>query len=261
MAKLQHAPVYFALAQIRFNPVLSLETYVSDFQENLRKEGFPDFKKHVSAAFSFVAAADGAAPQLSPPQSETQYSFATMTGDAAIVLGQTHITYQVAEYDVFSTFADRLLRGLELLHQAVNLSYVERIGVRYLDAVFPRTGESIEQYLAAEVLGLSRLWSDSLAYSFTEARAQTSVGAIVSRVVIQNGGIGMPPDLNPMGVRIPDRFLKLQGRHAILDTDAFVEAREAFDLAGVRRRLFDLHREIGLLFDHVTSDHAKNVWK
>ena len=43
--KMRSAPVYFTIAQARFNPILTLDAYAPQIQERLRKEGFPDAKK------------------------------------------------------------------------------------------------------------------------------------------------------------------------------------------------------------------------
>jgi uncharacterized protein (TIGR04255 family) len=262
--KLKNAPVYFTLAQVRFNPILSLETYINGLQESLRKEGFPDFKKNMLATFNVVAAAAAgqmATPQLSAPQSEAQYVFTNIDGTTGFVLGQNYLSFQATEYDVFETFSASLLKVLELLHRAVGLSYFERIGVRYLDLVFPRAGEELGLYVLPEVMGLSGKASGTLIYSFSETRAQTKTGSIVARVIIQDGGVGFPPDLNPLGMQVAERFRKLQGRHATLDTDAFSETREPFDLANVQQRLNDLHTEVVTVFRGTVTPHALDVWK
>lgn len=261
--KLQHAPVYFTLAQVRFNPILSLEAYISGLQESLRKEGFPDFKKNIITTFNLMAvgAGNAGAPQLSPPQSETQYQFSSMDGTKGFVLGQNYITFQATEYDVFQTFSASLLKGLELLHKAVELSYIERIGVRYLDAIFPRAGEQLEQYLLPEVMGLGGKLPGALAYSFSETRSQMETGSVIARVVIQGGRIGFPPDLNPLGIQLANRFQELEGRHAILDNDAFSEGREPFDLTKVGERMQALHDVLGTLFRNTVTPYALNIWK
>src|SRR5437868_7830889 len=107
VTKLRDAPVYFTLAQVRFNPILSLESYISGLQETFRKQGFPDFKKNVLTAFS-IASPQGSSPQLSPPQSETQYLFNDADGTSGFVLGQNFISFQATEYDVFQKFSRKL---------------------------------------------------------------------------------------------------------------------------------------------------------
>lgn len=50
--KMENAPVYYVLAQVRFNAVLALEQYVPAIQDSLRKMGFPDYEKAVVATLS-----------------------------------------------------------------------------------------------------------------------------------------------------------------------------------------------------------------
>ena len=46
MEKLTKAPVFYALAQIRFNPVSLMGDYVPKIQERLRQK-FPDFRQEM----------------------------------------------------------------------------------------------------------------------------------------------------------------------------------------------------------------------
>ena len=45
--KMNNAPVFYTLAQVRFNPVSVMGDYVPKIQERLRQTGFPDFRKEV----------------------------------------------------------------------------------------------------------------------------------------------------------------------------------------------------------------------
>ena len=51
--KMKNAPVYFVLAQVRFNPLLTLDSYVPAIQETLRKAGYADFSKLMMATVNF----------------------------------------------------------------------------------------------------------------------------------------------------------------------------------------------------------------
>jgi uncharacterized protein (TIGR04255 family) len=258
--KLRDAPVYFTLAQVRFNPILTLESYINGLQETLRKQGFPDFRRNLLTAFS-IASPEGSSPQLSPPQSEAQYLFNDTGGTSGFVLGQGFVSYQTTEYDVFEKFSRKLLDGIESIHRAVELAYIERIGFRTLDAVFPRGNDALEQYVQPEVMGLSGKLPGSLVYSFSETRIQAELGFVVARVVIQDGPVAFPPDLMPLVLRVADRFAKQQGRHAILDADAFFEAREPFDLGKIEQRLLQLHDQAGITFRSTVTPHALGVWE
>ena len=53
--QMKNAPVYFTVAQVRFNPVLSLSTFIPVIQDSFRKRRYPDFKKAVTLMFNYLA--------------------------------------------------------------------------------------------------------------------------------------------------------------------------------------------------------------
>ena len=72
--RMTNAPVYYALAQVRFNAVLALDQYVSTIQDNLRKAGYPDFEKSFMAAINLnLGAGQGQAVPALQPQSRYQF--------------------------------------------------------------------------------------------------------------------------------------------------------------------------------------------
>lgn len=261
--KLSNAPVYFTIAQVRFNPILSLDSYIPAIQENFRKSGYPDYKKIVSMAFNLTQAVnDEAMPtQPPPPEQVARYVFSNMTKTRGFVLHQNSLSFQVTEHDSFDQSADELLRELGILNQLITLSYSERVGVRYLDAIAPRDGETLKQYLVPEVLGLYGKLNGQLAHSFSETLTLGTAGAVMSRTIIQNGRLGFPPDLQTMGLTLMPRFANVSGEHAILDTDGFIDRRETFDLDNLKHRLHALHDEIIKSFRATVTTHALSVWK
>ena len=64
MARMQNAPIYFALVQVRFNALLTLETYIPAIQDVLRKTGYADFSKNVMATINLNFGAPGVAAQM-----------------------------------------------------------------------------------------------------------------------------------------------------------------------------------------------------
>lgn len=259
--KMKNAPVYFTVAQVRFNPILSLDTYLPSIQESFRKIGYEDFKPAFIATFNLaIAASDGASQQVPTQQRISRYTFANMEGTRGFILEQNALSFQATDYDTFETFSSALLEGLDLLNKAVGISYSERVGVRYLDAVYPRGGETLSEYLAQEVMGLTGKLEGPLMHSFSETMTQTAVGTIISRTVIQSGSVGFPPDLMPVGLNVAERFTQLDGLHAIIDTDGFYEGREKYDMRGIKARLHDLHDEIWKSFIATVTKHALSVW-
>lgn len=131
------------------------------------------------------------------------------------------------------------MKGLGIVHECISLAHTERVGLRYLDAIVPPNGEEgLSDYLASGVLGLSSKLSDDVqvSHTFSETHFQTAGCAVLARTIIQAGPLGFPMDLQPIGVKVADRFQKINGVHAIVDTDASIEGRQALSRVVVENR-------------------------
>jgi uncharacterized protein (TIGR04255 family) len=262
--KMRYAPVFFTIAQARFNPILTLDSYAPQIQERLRKQGFPDAKKGFLATINFnlnpAAPTETSAPQIPVAQS-TRYMFCNMAQTAGFILDQGALSFQTTAYDVFETLSSDFMRGLRAVEEAVDLSYVDRIGLRYLDAVFPRSGEALRDYLCGSVLGLMERLPGSVVHTFSETLVKTDGVNVLSRVIIQDGPVALPPDLQPMTLKLAERFRELRGPHAIIDTDGSFESREEFNLESVGKRLNLIHEEINRAFRASVTENALKAWE
>jgi uncharacterized protein (TIGR04255 family) len=204
--------------------------------------------------------ADGAAPQV--PVSQTmRYSFFNIDKTEGFILDQSALSYQTTEYETFESFAEAFLKGLEIIHQAINLSYTDRIGLRYLDAVYPRGDEGLSEYLSEAVLGLYGKLKGSLVHAFSETVIRNDARNVVARTILQSGAIGFPPDLQPMDLRVPERFRVLDGLHAILDTDGSREHRDSFDLDQIETHLSEIHSVVIEAFKAIVTERAIQIWE
>lgn len=259
--KMRNAPVYYTVAQARHNPILSLETYIPTIQENLRLAGYPDYQH--SVVMSFNLSAVGATPPQPQVQQVKRHVFSNADATAGFLLQPDSISFQVTDYDTFETFSKEFLKGLEILHAAVGLSFVERLGLRYLDAVLPKDGEDLNKYIAPELTGLPALMKNAdFSHSFSEAlMVMPEIGRVMSRVIIQGGALGFPPDLQPDPLKVALRFKAAKGPHAVIDTDGFYEVREAYDKNKIGKRLDQLHDGINATFAATATKFAKDAWK
>lgn len=260
--KLSNAPVYYTVAQVQFNPVLDLDSYVPAIQSKMREAHFPDFKKEVFQRLDFpvLGTAQG---QMIPPTMTTQarYLFGDIAGETAFLLEANALTLQTTAYDTFETFSALLMTALGVLHAVLRLDFVERIGLRYLDAIQPlKDGETLRDFLVSEVLGLSLRGHGQLQQSISETVVVTAAGQLVSRVIVRKGQIGLPMELSGVTLAIAPRFTQHQGVHAIVDTDASFVHREAFEPSRVEARLTALHDEIDASFKATVTDHARASW-
>ena len=258
----KNAPVYFTVAQIRYNPVLSLSTYVSGIQEYFRKNGFPDFKKMVTMTLNLSPLLQNQNPEAQPPapQLVEMYSFSSTDNTKNFLLDSNALAFQTSSYVNFEQFVKELVEGLDAVHRAVGLDFIDRIGVRYLDAVMPKADETLGQYLNPDIMGLYEKLK-GVQYSFSETLIQAEGSSVRSRTLIQHGQVGFPPDILPaMTLKVAERFRQFIGMHAIIDTDAFYDKREPFSLAEANKKLCELHDKTSSSFHTTITEHAQTAW-
>lgn len=260
---LKNPPVYFTICQVRFNQLLKLSEFLPAIQEGFSKAGYPAYETQSNLVIQMVAHVpqEGKPEQLQPmPSTHDSYQFGNLESTHLFMLDSQALTLQSTQYGCFEAFSAEFLKGLRILHEAVGLSFTERIGLRYLDRVMPLEGDALEQYLVPEVHGLlNRLGGQGL-YTYSEAMSQQDDVKLRARVVIQGGELAFPPDVQPNKMVIDARFHDYQGVSAILDNDGFVEKREAFSLETVAAHLNQIHDMVDVAFKATVTDHAFEAW-
>lgn len=262
--RLSNAPVYYALAQVRFNPVAAMSKYVGQIQDRLRHEGYPLYDPQ--QVTQLVVPGLGQAQQVEPRIMQTE-SWLITRGDrkAGFILEPSAITYHTTHYDTHNEFIPELLSGLAAVHEVATLDHVSRLGLRYLDAVLPRDGESVEQYLVGGLHGIE--FNATPRYRLTESVFGTDTGPLVStgtlaiRVHRMTAPLGFPPDMQPNGLMINPKFeMKEPRAHAVIDMDHFVEGCMPVDMDNLGKQVLSLHATIKSVFEATTTGHTRDVW-
>lgn len=261
---MSNAPVYYALAQAHFNPVAAMAKYVDQIQDRLRREGYPLFEPQQFMQLIVPRPGQG---QPQEPQIQQAVSWLMTRSDrtAGFILGPSTISYHTTHYQTHNEFIPELLRGLMAVHDAVALDHVSRLGLRYLDAVLPRAGETTEQYLVGGLHGIdfnaARQHAMTESVFATDTRPLVPKGTLVVRVYRAVAPLGFPPDMLPTGLAIAPQFeIKEPREHAIIDTDHYVEGRMAVELDKLNEQLLSLHGTIKSVFGATTTDHARSAW-
>lgn len=259
---LKNPPVYLTLVQARFNPVLKLADYVPSIQEGMRKAGYPAYAQLSSVVMRLPSTQEmqQQPPALPQPTQHVQYTFSNVEQTHSFVLGADALTFHSSDYGNYKKFSDQFLHGLAMVHEQVKLDFTERIGLRYLDHVAPRAGEQIEQYLVPEVLGLGSRVGGKVMHAFSETFCAVEKVRLRVRVLVQGGGLVIPPDLAQQPVKVQERFLQPSEVSAMVDTDGFVEGRELFAMEAVRAHLDTIHGVIGESFKRTVTPHALKAW-
>lgn len=254
---LKNPPVYFVVVQVRFNTILKLSEFLPGIQESFRRAGFPDYETQKVIALQ-VSIQDGQ-PTPVPIQQE-RFLFGNVEKTHIFVLDGQTLTLQSTNHGRFETFSAMFLQGLRFIHEAVQLAYTERVGLRYLDRVIPAPGDALEQYLAVQVHGLGSGLGGNALYSYSEAHNAVGDIQLRSRVAIQSGGLAFPPDIQPGPMPVASRFVEYEGRSAILDNDGFMEKRETYSADGLATHLTAIHDVIETAFKATVTPHAFIVW-
>jgi uncharacterized protein (TIGR04255 family) len=259
--KLSKPPIFFSLIQARFNPLFALESYVARIQDRLRQEGFPDASKTTFPTINLNLIGGPALQSSIPVTQSIRCIFGNMDRTSGFILDESGLTFQTTSYDTFDIFLSQFLLGLRIVNEVARLDFIERVGVRYLNAIAPGEGEELSKYISPSLLGLAGKLEGSLAHTFSETHVKSDSAHLLVRAVIREGEIGFPPDLAPGTLQVAQRFLEIKGEHGILDIDGWRDAREGFDMKLVESRLRKIHDDgVEKAFHAAVTPKALKVW-
>lgn len=263
--RMEKAPVYFALAQVRFTPVKAMSKYIDEIQDVLRLEGYPLFEKREENQITF----EMKGPNLPPEptfDTITRWYITNAESTSGFVLSNDFVTFQTTDYDTHEPFFESIMKGLKVVLDNVKPSLVRRIGIRYLDAVWPEDNETVEQYLADGLQGVSS--GLELLQATNEMAFRTKVspliadGILAAKVYKFNGELAFPPDVVPYGISMLPKFSQQTPRwHACIDTDHYVEGNMQPNEGEILKQFLSLHSQLKSTFQSMVSEYALNKWK
>jgi uncharacterized protein (TIGR04255 family) len=118
--------------------------------------------------------------------------------------------FPTQEAETFETLRNDFLAGLAAVEAALKLEYVDQVSMRYLDAVVPPNGEAgLSEYLVPQVMGLTPHITDRVTIQRAECLIQFQTEQrieVIARTRIQSGPVALPPDLQPISIKVADRF-------------------------------------------------------
>ena len=258
--KWKKAPVFYTVAQLKFNKIALMEKFVPEIQERFRVLNFPDFQRETT----IQVAVNDDEKELQTNQA-LRWSFSNGARTEGYIVLPDAVAYHATSYETFADFSQRVLQGLQVVHQVVKLAYLQRIGLRFLDAIAPTEGHSVENYLTPGLLGNSASLRGKFKHSFAETQVESESGCLISKVLIVEGGLPIPQELHPLQLELPSRFRGLQGRTATLDNDCFSTERMAlgpdFDEQKILGKLRDLKVGVNQAFQASITEFALKEWR
>jgi uncharacterized protein (TIGR04255 family) len=257
--RMQHAPIFFTIGQLRFNPILEMHAHIEALQKEFRKYSFSGFSEE---NLTTIQVDSSGGPAKAVPNNQKRWRFTNSKKTGEIVLFQNSISYQTTSYETSQEFMSRLTAAIRIVHKELSLDYVEQIGFRTLDAIFPSKDHPLEIWLKPELLGFYSSTNEGLKQTILEGvSAIGSSGFLLQRVVILRGALAIPLDLMPIGLVIDARFTSINDWHAILDTDFTEREQFDFDLDAIGERFAAVKEGASNAFRSAVSALALDLWR
>lgn len=263
--RMSNAPVYYAMVQIKFAPIAAMKKYVGEIQDMLRVDGYPIFEAAESTQLKFEVKGPDEPPTHQITTS-THWLIFNEDRTAGFVLGEDYLTFQTTDYITRNEFIPEILKGFKAVCDVAKVSFVSRIGLRYLDAVLPFEGEDLSDYfndgLRNVDLGMKAIQSVNEMVFQTVTSPLAKEGIIVVRVFRSMSKLGFPPGVEVGSLVVSPQFREAPEMwHAVIDTDHYVEAKMPIDLVGIDKQIRALHSELHESFKKVVSPYALDKWK
>src|SRR5262245_28859987 len=254
LLQLRYSPLVYVIGQVRISPVIAIDKYIPEIQEQLRHNGFPRFGKGQMQEIRFEM---NAAPKV---HTMDRYEFQNKEGTSGIVLATDFIALHTSTYEVYEKFEETLRVALAIIHRVVSLSLVERLGLRYIDLIRLGAGEKFSDYLQPGLLGLKNAkLGVTKSLSRFEFVGTTEVGKLVIRYSQSDNGTFLPADLMPSPlkheVEVPPGEVV-----SFLDLDHFSEQSHDFEVLSVLELLGRLHDNLDRAFRSAVTETALQKW-
>jgi len=259
--KASNPPVFYTIAEARFNPVTAMAKYVAEIQEEFRLDGYTLFDHQMVTQLQFNAAIPGKAEVIE----HSIWRITKSDRKSGFILSQSGLVYHTTHYHTHDDFFESFLLGIQKIHSIVKLDHISRLGLRYLNAILPMKDEKIEKFLFEGVHGVNI--DADLRYSLYESVYDTKIesvslpGTLVNRIYCRLGQLSYPPDIAPHGLLHMPKFDGTPSVfHAVVDMDHFIEGQMSLDFEQTKQILMSLHKKINEIFLVTITDHAKKVW-
>ena len=187
----------------------------------------------------------------------TSWHFINFEQDAGFVINPNFIVFHTTSYICFEHFIKNVLLGLNVINKHLSVVVIERLGMRYLNAVIIKDNEQIERYLSKDLLSVQ----DKLGLDSHGFRIQHSMNEkilinqelnenCISRIVsaeLNNSHPLLPQELVPLiqHLKLKKELTNITGLMTLIDLDASktqlrLKAIETEELKTILNRLHNI---------------------
>jgi uncharacterized protein (TIGR04255 family) len=265
MPALPKAPLVYTLAVVRFPHIPDVMRFRDRFHDLVRSE-YPNRDDLPAQVFHAEISADGNF-QVEQRQVEL-FQFSTPDRKWAFIFGHEVFGLHTNSYLDRSDFFRRLEFGLKSIQQVkeLELKWVDGLGIRYVDLIEPRPGETVEAYIKPWLLPVAPpadLEGVTLNDGIYISRFATDLGSLRVQVLRDPPGT-LPPEIDtPLAQKNHWRRARPAGPFLLIDTDHGRDFEEAieFDVQTLMTHLSWVHEPLGKMFRAFSTEFAMNVWE
>ena len=246
----------YAVAQIKFSAVGRVSAHIPDIQDELRKAGYPRFAESQITTI-----------QLGSPEDHSivpRWEFQNRNKTAGVALSRDSVALHVSRYVAFDEFCERLRTALTIVQSKLGIELVERIGLRYVDVVWPEPSDGFSSFVNPCLLGPADTAVGARESScFVNFVGRTDRGTLCVRALRRSDGAFLPPDLQQQTLvfNVPD--IKQGDTVFTLDLDHFQELEKEpreFSEDDITERLWLLHDNLTRAFLSSVTKTALTSW-
>lgn len=255
---MENPPVFHMLLQVQFNRLPLIGKHIDHIQDEFRKYGFPDSSHAVQTEAKINISNTDPAQGINFEQHQIHtWAFLDFEKTTGYMLTENFIVFHTTDYKNFEAVQPKILKGIEIINDIVRIDYIERVGMRFLNAISPNDEAALSEHVRESVLGFD---SEELsARGFTKQQSVSEsifnhgTYFCVGRAVIgevENAPPLMPHDLQPLinTLKLKENFRKMNGRIIILDIDCSEVDRKKIDLEQLDRAVVTLHDNVKSVF-------------
>ncbi|WP_052723502.1 TIGR04255 family protein [Acinetobacter radioresistens] len=258
-------PVFHTLVQININEIPNFKDTIDLIHKDFYELGFVEKREEEIEEFQFI-----------PPAKETKirkmisWHFINFEQDAGFVINPNFILFHTTNYLSFSDFLKKILLGIDIINKYLGLVIVERIGLRYLDAVIIKENERISDYLSKDLLSVQDLLGlDNDGFAIQHAMNEKILvnpeanETCISRVVsanLYNSNPLLPQELVPLvqHLKFKPELKNITGLMTLIDLDSSknevrMKATNTDELSNI---LDKLHTNLSKIFESLVNVEA-----
>jgi len=248
--------------QVNIGPIMSMDKYIPELQEQIRKD-FPDSKKLTVQALSFAPNT----PQIKPVE---KWFFTDKQQTTGIIIDESNFFIHTTNYLTFEDLITKFMDALNKFNLVVGGFTYSRLGLRYVNFINDSDSNVNEKFLGFNLSDKNDI--DDLYISNSETFQKTKTGAVRVRASTFNDKNEynnihscMPPDLIEVTKRllVPKDVERLfDSKFTILDIDHYTTTDKLDDFSDINilDKFTSLHYVIDVIFKSAVTNAAIKEW-